>query len=180
MNTPTFTVLFREGQGGNRAALALAWQIISSDVRRAAGRLLQREFGGRTTQATDLMSELFVRLQGFQCRVLSREHFLNLASRSMRQVLIDKGRKREVRARAEPTVRALYPLVSEPESTMGLAARALWERLHRLDPRAAEAFWGIEVEGWTTNEVAARQKRAAWRVTADCEFAREWMARRLR
>lgn len=179
MVAETFTELFHRGRQGDSIALGLAYTLVFGQLHRTAQRLLNGERQSPTLQPTALVSELFLRFHSLGCRVLSREHFLHLAARSMKQLLVDRGRGRVVRRRLEPEVRMTVTLALEPQSPAQIAARHVWERLRSIDAGAAEAIWLLKVEGLTIKEVAVRQRRPAWRVVADSEFALDWMAKRL-
>ena len=179
LSTSTFTELFDRGRRGDSFALDLAYRIVFAQLRRTAAGLLDRERNCRTMQPTALVGEFYLKVHRIQCQVLNREHFLGLATRAMKQLLIDRGRGKAVRRRLDPEMFATFSDAVQPESASRLAVRQVWERLRDLDPLAAETIWRMKAEGMTLHEVARSQYRPIWRVQADCEFALDWMRRKL-
>lgn len=65
------------------------------ELREIANRLLRSEAVGHTLQPTALVHEAWFKLAGPNApRPVDREHFLALAARAMRQVLVDHARRR--------------------------------------------------------------------------------------
>jgi RNA polymerase sigma factor (TIGR02999 family) len=89
------TRLLSRWSGGDDRALEALLPLLYDDLRRLARGCLSRERAGRTLQTHDLVHEAFLRLID-QRRVdwRSRAHFLAIASRMMRRILIDQARKR--------------------------------------------------------------------------------------
>src|SRR5262245_3506444 len=85
-------LLARWGEG-DRAALAVLTPLVYAELHRLAARALARERPDHTLQATALVHEAFLRLQGGRpatCR--DRLHFFTLAARLMRRILVDHAR----------------------------------------------------------------------------------------
>lgn len=75
------------------------------ELREIADRLLRGEVTGHTLQPTALVHEAWFKLAGPKApRPVDRTHFLALAARAMRQVLVDHARKRRALKRGGPTV----------------------------------------------------------------------------
>lgn len=73
------------------------------ELREIADRLLRREAPGHTLQPTALVHEAWFKLAGDQApQPVDRAHFLALAARAMRQVLVDHARKRRALKRGGP------------------------------------------------------------------------------
>ncbi len=71
-----------------------------ADLREIADRLLKREAVGHTLQPTALLHEAWLKLSGTrQPKAVDRSHYLALAARAMRQVLVDHARKRRTAKR---------------------------------------------------------------------------------
>jgi RNA polymerase sigma factor (TIGR02999 family) len=89
---------FRSGDG---AALNELVRMLHSELRRIAARRLRGERPGHTLQTTALVHEAYLKLVGERERGFSdRAHFLAVASRVMRQVLVDYARARATKKRA--------------------------------------------------------------------------------
>jgi RNA polymerase sigma factor (TIGR02999 family) len=71
-----------------------------AELRVIADRLLRREAPGHTLQPTALVHEAWFKLAGPSApRAADRSHFLALAARAMRQVLVDSARRRRAAKR---------------------------------------------------------------------------------
>ena len=64
--------------------------LVYAELRRAADHLLGREFEAHTLQPTALVHEVYLKLvKGGAPDATSRAHFLGIAARAMRQILVD-------------------------------------------------------------------------------------------
>ena len=68
--------------------------LLYDKLRRLAAFHLSREDREHQFEAADLVSEVYLRLVGTQLEFRDQAHFVALASRSMRQILVDHARKR--------------------------------------------------------------------------------------
>lgn len=176
MASRTFTELITLGRQGDTDARNTAFSLVFDQLRHSAAGLLARERRCRTLQPTALVSEIFVRLHRLEFAITGRKHFLGVATRAMKQFLIDHGRGKATRQRLDPEWQANADQYFRPESPMHMTVRQVWERLRKHDPLAAETVWQIKVEGRTIHELARAQGRLAWKVHRDCEFAADWIA----
>lgn len=88
----TIRLLRRMSDGDSDAANDLL-PIVYDELHRIADRLMGRERVGHTLQPTALIHEAFVRLSGNRGKEWDgRGHFLRVAARAMRSVLIDHAR----------------------------------------------------------------------------------------
>lgn len=86
-------LLARWGQGDPVAREALV-PLVYHELRRLAGRCLAGQ-QHRTLQSTALVHEAYLRLVGqASLRAESRSHFLAIAARLMREILVDHARSR--------------------------------------------------------------------------------------
>ncbi len=75
------------------------------ELREIADRLLRGELTGHTLQPTALVHEAWFKLAGPRApEPVDRTHFLALAARAMRQVLVDHARRRRALKRGGPAV----------------------------------------------------------------------------
>src|SRR5215470_16620533 len=75
-------------------------EALYGDLRRIAGRHLRAERPNHTLQPTALLNEAYLKLsENTQRQFNDRTHFLSVASRVMRQVLVDYARARAARRR---------------------------------------------------------------------------------
>lgn len=98
--TPSVPVLLQRLRGGDREALNELVAELYGELHRIAGRHLQGERSGHTLQTTALVHEAYLKLVEAQERGFADEvHFLAVASRVMRQVLVDYARARSAQKR---------------------------------------------------------------------------------
>lgn len=80
---------------GNNSALDQLVPLVEADLRQLARRYLRRERPGHVLQTTALVNEAFVRLLTWQdVSWQNRAHFIAMAARLMRNILVDMARKR--------------------------------------------------------------------------------------
>jgi RNA polymerase sigma factor (TIGR02999 family) len=129
------TRLLEEFTAGRREALDEAIPLVYEELHRIAQAHLARERTGHTLNTTALLHEAYIRLVGLErIEWHGRTHFLAMASRVMRRVLIDyaKSRSRVKRGGGElvkvPLDEAAGMEVDSAEELL-----ALDEALHRLE-----------------------------------------------
>jgi RNA polymerase sigma factor (TIGR02999 family) len=81
------------GQGDANAGERL-FPLVYDELRRQARRYLRGERAGHTLEPTALAHEAYLRLAGRERAWADRAHFFAVASRAMRQVLVDHARAR--------------------------------------------------------------------------------------
>ncbi len=92
------TRLLADWQAGDERALEQLMPLVYGELRRLAGRYLDREREGHTLDTHDLIHEAFLRLIGQrQMDWQSRAHFFAIAAQSMRRILVDHARRRGAR-----------------------------------------------------------------------------------
>jgi RNA polymerase sigma factor (TIGR02999 family) len=177
------TALLKAWSDGNEAALEQLIPLVEAELRRLARSYMRRERRGHTLQTTALVNEAFVRLTnartvGWQ----DRAHFLGIAARLMRRVLVDYARARGYRKRGGGACRVTLDegLVASPEPQFDVVAldRAL-EALAAVDARKTRVielrfFGGLSVE-----ETADVLHVSADTVKRDWRLAKLWLLREL-
>ena len=144
---------------------------------------MKGEREGHSLQATALVNEAYLRLIDAQ-RVewQDRAHFLAMAARLMRRILVDHARKRRYLKRGGGAVRVTFaeslPVADESAPDLVALDEAL-EALMAHDERKARVvelriFGGLSVE-----ESAVVLKVAPGTVTRDWNFAKSWLRREL-
>ena len=177
------TALLERWSQGDGAALAEVVPLVYVDLRRLAGRSLRGERADHSLQPTALVHEAYLRLAGSRAPELAgRQHFLYLAARLMRQILVDHARRQRAERRGGrpprvPLEEALQ--LGQAPAVDLLALDGALHDLEALDPRKAKVvelrfFGGFEVE-----EVAGLLGVSAPTVIADTRFARAWLLARI-
>jgi RNA polymerase sigma factor (TIGR02999 family) len=177
------TQLLRAWSAGDDAALDRLIPIVEAELRRLAHAYMRRERRDHTLQATALLNEAFLRLTGArQLRWEDRAHFLGIAARLMRHVLVDHARTRGYDKRGGGLQRVALDegVAVLPERALNLLAldRAL-ETLATVDPRKARVielrfFGGLSVE-----EAAEVLHVSTDTVKRDWRLAKLWLLREL-
>ena len=90
--------LLSEIRDGRRDAWDRLFEIVYDDLRRAARSSL-RGRRGRTLGTTAMVNETFLRLAGQALPVNDRMHFMAVAARAMRCVLVDEARRKAAQKR---------------------------------------------------------------------------------
>ena len=157
--------------------------LVYAELRRIAAREMRREKPGRTLQTTALVHEAYLRLlKDASLSFENRAHFLGVAARAMREILIEHARARSARKRGGGAVRLTLDDLVAPVSSPSIDVLALDEalqRLARLDERHARVvelryFGGLSVE-----ETAAALELSPATVKRDWTLARAWLFREL-
>src|SRR5215475_9649830 len=94
------TRLLHEVRDGNRAALEEVMVLIYDELRVIARKQLDREYRVSTLDPTALVHEVYLRI--VRCGRIHadhRAHLLRIAARAMRQVLVDRARRRQATKR---------------------------------------------------------------------------------
>lgn len=154
------------------------------EMRKIAAAHLSRSVPQPSLQATQVVHEAWLRLQGKDWN--SRTHFLALASRTMRMVLIDALRARTAekrqgqRERVEwaPDAEFAAPGLACPMETVIDVDRAL-EELAAKDGRKAQVVEMRFFGGLDFPEIAEALKVSLATVKRDWEFSRSWLFNRL-
>ncbi len=150
-----------------------------------AGKRLQGERAAHTLQPTALVHEAYLRLQQQHNRFHNRQHFLALAARAMRRVLVDHARRKVADKRGGEAIRVT---LSGFEEAQGVVVeidvdpidldRAL-ERLAKLDERQVRVVELRFFAGATVNEAALALGVSAATVEREWRMARAWLRRAL-
>ena len=179
------TQLLRAWADGDRAALDILAPRLYTELRRIAGSLMRAEQGGRTLTATALVHEAYLRLVDVtRIDVAHRPHFLALASKVMRHILVDKARRRRAAKRGDGEVRVDLDAVAEvvghdAKSPALIALDDALEELARVDERRARVVEMRYFGGLSVEETATVLGVSADTVMRDWKIARAWLTARI-
>jgi len=169
---------------GDARALAELMPLVYDELRRLARRHLRRERPGHTLQTTALAHEAYLRLvDANRVEWRDRLHFFGIASRIMRQVLVDAARTKAAGKRGGNAVRVTLVDVPAGDADQGLeliALDAALEALGKEDPRKARVVELRVFGGLTVQETAAVLKISTDTVGRDWSFAKSWLKRALK
>ena len=94
MDADTFAETLKDVAAGDPRALERILPVVYQELRRLAAGFLKGERAGHTLQPTALAHEAYLRLVGRQIAWQGRKHFMAVAGRAMRAVLVDHARRR--------------------------------------------------------------------------------------
>jgi RNA polymerase sigma factor (TIGR02999 family) len=171
------------GAGDARASEALV-PLVYDELRRQARRALRREGAGHTLQATALVHEAWLRLDGqHDARWESRTQFLAVAAQMMRRVLVDHARTRRALKRGgggtQVTLGDAARMPAAHDEVDVLALDDALARLATLDPRKARLVELRYFAGLSIPEAAAALGVSQATVGREWTVARMWLRREL-
>lgn len=173
------TRLLGAARRGDAGALDRVYPHVYDELRGVAERQLRREQAGHTLHPTALVHEAYVKLAGGRLDASSRSHFLAIAARAMRQVLVDHARRRSASKRggewhATTLTDGSASIELRPEEVI-----ALDRALDTLDERQRQVVECRFFGGMEETEIAAALGVSERTVRRDWVKARAWLYRQL-
>lgn len=179
-----FTPLLRRARAGDTQARSRLFEYLYAELRARASDQVRRLGGAGELQATELVNETYLKLlRSRDVGFTDRAHFLAVASRTMRQVLVDHVRERQRLKRGGNMQR--QPLDSVVE---GFEERAgdlvdLDDALVELASRDSVAARAVDLRffaGLSARDTAVLLGLSERTFDRKWHFVRTWMANRLR
>jgi RNA polymerase sigma factor (TIGR02999 family) len=179
--------LFEKLRTGDPSALDSLTPPLYEELHRIAARHLRGERPGHTLQATALVHEAYLKLFDSDERKFTDEvHFLSVASRVMRQVLVDYARARATKKRSGGV-----PNSSRWTANLEVEGEKGMELLDLIELDAAIKALAVEDEslarliemryfgGMTAEETAEALGISVHVVRHDIRYAQAWLRRKL-
>jgi len=174
------TQLLHAWSAGDRSVEARLFELVLPDLHKLARSLLRNERPDHSLQATALMNEAYLRLISARERDWeNRRHFLAVAARAMRHLLIDHARARSkgLKTPLEGMEDLLHGRDSQLE--LGIAINGLLSELEKSHPE-----WCTIVEmkffaGFTDEETAEALGSPLRSMQRKFGDARRWLFERL-
>lgn len=153
------------------------------ELRALAARRLSRERKNHTLRPTELVHETFFWLsQTRDLTAVDRAHFMGLAGRAMRQILVQHARRRSTLKRGGNRLRVTLDettAIIDAETLDLLALDQALIRLEEIDAPAAEVVQHRYFAGLSDTEIAGLMGKTDRWVRKQWEFARLWLRREL-
>ena len=183
-NQTRVTGLLLEWGRGDEGALERLIPLVYRELHQIARRHMRHEGAGHSLQATALVNEAYVRLvDANDVEWHGRAHFLAVAARVMRRILVDHARARRALKRGSPAVRVTFDealvVTNEPGQDFVALDDAL-QALAKFDERKSRVielrfFGGLSVE-----DTASILKVSPATVMGDWRLAKAWLRREMR
>jgi len=182
-SSPHVTELLVAWSNGDRAALDALIPLVHEQLLQSARRYMSRERADHTLQSNALVNEAYLRMVDMgRVDWQNRAHFLAVAARLMRRILVDLARSKKFRKRGGGVARVSFdealPLVSEPAYDVLGVDEAL-DALATIDPRRGQVVELRLFGGLTIEETATALQISTDTVTRDWKLAKAWLAREL-
>jgi len=154
-----FVQLLKEYEGGDTSKLNELSQLVYNDLRRIAADLLKSEYRiGVSMQATMLASDSVMRLLAKSViPVNDLPHFLAVAARTMRHILIDHVRNKDAAKRPSSGQRVElreHLALTDDQRVEVLALHNALTKLEEEDPEQAEILTMHYFSGASVDEIA--------------------------
>jgi RNA polymerase sigma factor (TIGR02999 family) len=174
--------LLRAWRQGDQAAFDQIAPLIYDELHKLAAFHMRGERPGHTFGPTDLISEAYLRLaHGAQLDFEDRAHFFAIASRNMRQILVDHARRRcaQKRGAGQRPIELDDNIVAVDRPWELVALDEALDELAKFDERKARIAELHYFGGLTQDEIAAVCDVHVNTVARDLRLAEAWLRRSL-
>lgn len=170
---------------------SLLYEEIHEELRRQARLQRRRWKGDPSLQTTALAHEAYLKLVAAEERSWeTRSHFLAVAAKAMRHILIDRARRKKTQKRGgekaplsleklRETLGQEVAMTEEDAEAFVLLDEAL-ERLEEKRPRAARGVECRFFSGMTIEETAEALSVSTATVSRDWQLAKTWLYREMK
>ena len=180
------TGMLRRWRDGDVSALESLTERVYGQLRQLADNAIGKDWGIKSLQPTELVHEAYLKLMGAQqVDWKSRAHFFGVASRLMRQILVDRARRRTAQKRGGSVPKISIESVSVDlgkQSDHFVDLVGLDIALNELARQDGELSRLVELRffsGLTVEETAEVLGVSARTVKRDWRLAKAWLRRRL-
>ncbi len=182
-DTHEVTQLLQAWRNGDSRALAQLTPLVYAELRRLAAQYLRRERQGHTLQTTALINEAYLQLLG-QSTIdwQNRAHFIGIAARLMRQILVDHARARLTEKRGQGTTALPLDEAKDVAHKTAPDVLALDDALHDLakfDERKSRIIELRYFGGLSLEEIEEVMNISAATIRRDLRMAEAWLGRQM-
>src|SRR5882724_2800879 len=176
------TRLLQQLEAGDRNAMHDVIPLVYDELKKLARAHLRREMGGVSLETTALVHEAFLKLAGGRHPSYeNRAHFYGIASRLMRQVLVDTARARATgkRGAAQEVALAEVPDWAPKQDRPLLVMDDALQRLEKADPQKGRLIEMRYFGGMTAEETSEALSIPVHVVRRDLRLAQAWLRREI-
>jgi RNA polymerase sigma factor (TIGR02999 family) len=177
------TQLLARVSAGDDDAMDRVFPLVYQQLRTAAEAVLRSERPGHTLQPTALVHEAYLKLVGGGAiPARDRGHFLSIAARAMRQILVDHARRRSARKRGhgETPMPLEFPIADDGRGLAFDELVALDDALDHLEANSPRLRSVVELRffaGLNEEQIAESLGVTTRTVQRDWVRARAWLYR---
>jgi len=156
--------------------------LVYDELRRVAAAYMRRERPGQTLQATALVHEAYLRLARAGTPWHDQRHFVGIAARSMRQILVERARARGAQKRwggmNRVSMTDSLALAGDPETMLPSLDEAI-SKLEQIDAEQAKIVELRYFAGMSVEEAADAMGISPATLKRRWSLARAWLFREL-
>lgn len=173
----------RSSDAGESQVRGQLYTAVYDELSKVAAGLMLRERVGHTLEPGALVHEVYLKLvDRAEIDWKDRAHFYGVATRAMRQILVDHARRRDAEKRGGGWARITLTglAASRPDPIVEIIdLEELLDRLAQLSERTARVVELRVFGGMTHEEIAASLGVSVRTIADDWSIARRWLAREL-
>jgi len=177
------TRLLADWSSGDQGALNKIMPLVYGELHRIARRAWSQQPNSNTLQPTALINEAYLKLANVENATFQdRCHFFAVASKAMRQILVNHAKSRlsdkRGRGAAHVSIDDVQPAVHQEASEIVALHEAL-EALQAVDPRKSMVVEMRYFGGLSIEETAEAMGISIGTVNRDWRLARSWLIREM-
>jgi RNA polymerase sigma factor (TIGR02999 family) len=176
------TKLLQRLENGDREAIDMVIPLVYEELKKLARSHLRREVGAGPLETTALVHEAFLKLAaGRHPSYENRAHFYGIASRLMRQVLVDAARARTAEKRGtgqNVTLSRVRDWGMKPNRSI-LALEDALKLLEKADPLKAQLIEMRYFGGMTAHETSLALAKSVHLVRRELRLAQAWLRKEM-
>ena len=176
------TVLLESWKAGDSQAFQVVSEFVYAELRRLAQLHMRGERGSHTLQPTALVNDALIKLDNSDIEFANRAHFYAIASRTMRQLLVDHARHANRQKRGGDALRVTLSTQAAETGSPDLDILDLDRALTKLgerEPRKADIVELYYFAGLTIPGIAECMDISERSVHRHLRLAKAWLRREL-
>ena len=178
MNNPDITQLLVDWQQGSNVAFNRLVEEVYPALKKIANSHMYSERASHTLQATAIVNEAYEKMVKLDQAWQDREHFLSLASRMMRHILVDYARAKQSQKRGGDWISVTFDEqlgLWDDDQVDILSLDQSLSKLADIDQAAADAIEKRLFVGMSNQEVAKSCEVSLATIERKIKFAKAWL-----